>query len=71
MESNKIISYFKGKNETKIDIETLKNEIAQFLQLDNLNFLLGTGCSSHVDDGVEKGISGMRNLYKGFFEVNL
>lgn len=70
MESNKIISYFKGKNETKIDIETLKNEIAQFLQLDNLNFLLGAGCSSHVDDGVEKGISGMRNLYKGFFEEN-
>ena len=70
MESNKNISYFKGKNETKIDIATLKNEIAQFLQLDNLNFLLGAGCSSHVDDGVEKGISGMRNLYKGFFEEN-
>lgn len=70
MESNKIISYFKGKNETKLDMETLKNEIAQFLQLDNLNFLLGAGCSSHVDDGVEKGISGMRNLYKGFFEEN-
>ena len=70
MESNKDISYFKGKNETKIDIETLKNEIAQFLQLDNLNFLLGAGCSSHVDNGVEKGIPGMRNLYKGFFEEN-
>ena len=38
MESDKKISYFKGKNETKIDLEYLKNEIAQFLQLDNLNF---------------------------------
>ena len=70
MESNKNISYFKGKSETKIDVEYLKNEMAQFLQLDNLNFMLGAGCSSHIVDGIERGIPGMTNLYKGFFEEN-
>ena len=47
---DKNISYFKGKHETKIDEEYLKNEMAQFLQIDNLNFLIGAGCSSHVED---------------------
>ena len=70
MESNKNISYFKGKSETKVDVEYLKNEMAQFLQLDNLNFLLGAGCSSHIVDGTEQGIPGMANLYKGFFVEN-
>lgn len=68
MEGEKNISYFKGKNETKVDLDYIKNEMAQFLQLDNLNFLLGAGCSSHVEDDVEYGIPGMANLYKGFFE---
>lgn len=70
MESDKVISYFKGKKETKVDVEFIKNEMAQFLQLDNLNFMLGAGCSSHIVDGMEKGIPGMANLYKGFFEEN-
>ena len=70
MENVKNISYFKGNNETKIDLEYLKNEMAQFLQLDNLNFMLGAGCSSHIVNGKEQGIPGMANLYKGFFEEN-
>ena len=70
MESVKNISYFKGKSEIKIDLEYLKNEMAQFLQLDNLNFLLGAGCSSHIVNGEEQRIPGMSNLYKGFFEEN-
>lgn len=70
LESVKNISYFKGKSEIKIDLEYLKNEMAQFLQLDNLNFLLGAGCSSHIVNGEEQGIPGMSNLYKGFFEEN-
>lgn len=70
MEGKKNISYFKGKNETKVALDYIKNEMAQFLQLDNLNFLLGAGCSSHVENGVEYGIPGMANLYKGFFEQN-
>lgn len=68
MEADKRISYFRGCKETKIDEEYLKNEMAQFLQLDNLNFLLGAGCSSHIEDGTEYGIPGMANLYKGFCE---
>lgn len=70
MENVKNISYFKGNNETKIDLEYLKNEMAQFLQLDNLNFMLGAGCSSHIVNGKEQGIPGMANLYKGFFKEN-
>ena len=53
MENVKNISYFKGKSEIKIDLEYLKNEMAQFLQLDNLNFLLGAGCSSHIVNELE------------------
>lgn len=70
MEGEKNISYFKGKNETKVSLDYVKNEMAQFLQLDNLNFLIGAGCSSHIEDDVEHGIPGMYNLYEGFFEEN-
>ena len=62
MEGEKNISYFKGKNETKVGLDYVKNE------LDNLNFLIGAGCSSHMEDDVEHGIPGMANLYKDFFE---
>lgn len=68
VEGEKNISYFKGKNETKVDLDYIKSELAQFLQLDNLNFLLGAGCSSHVENDKEYGIPGMASLYKVFFE---
>lgn len=68
LENDKNISYFKGKIETKIGIDSLKNEMAEYLQLDNLNFLLGAGCSSHIENDIEYGIPGMANLYKGFFK---
>lgn len=67
MEEENNISYFRGKSETKVDVDFIKNELAQFLQLDNLNFLLGAGCSSHIENDEELGIPGMANLYKGFF----
>lgn len=68
MDIAKNISYYKGKRETKVDENFIKNEMAQYLQLDNLNFLIGAGCSSHVVDGNELGIPGMLSLYNGFFE---
>jgi hypothetical protein len=65
---NKTISYFKGKNETKVDIDLIRTELAQFLQMDNLNFLIGAGCSSHFVDNNEMGIPGMAKLYEDFFK---
>lgn len=67
METSKNISYFKGNKETKVDDYFIKNEMAQLLQLDNLNFLVGAGCSSNIVDGTELGIPGMASLYSGFF----
>ena len=70
MDNEKNISYFKGKKEIKVDANFIKSEMAQFLQLDNLNFLIGAGCSSHIVDNQEMGIPGMMNLYNGFFKKN-
>lgn len=67
METNKNISYFKGGKETKVDEKYIKDEMAKFLQLDNLNFLIGAGCSSNIVDDNELGIPGMASLYSGFF----
>ena len=64
----KDISYFIGENETKVDIDYVKDKISRFLQLDNLNFLLGAGCSSHIENDKEQGIPCMSDLYKDFFE---
>ncbi|HBW13096.1 MAG TPA: hypothetical protein DEF30_04670 [Proteiniclasticum sp.] len=48
----------------------MKKEIAQCLQIENLNFLIGSGCSSYVVDGEEKSIPTMFTLAKRFFESN-
>ena len=40
MEEEKTISYFKGKIEEKVDVQHIRNKLAQFLQMDNLNFLI-------------------------------
>ena len=64
------ISYYKGNVKTEMTIEAVQNEMAQYLQLDNLSFLLGAGCSSNIVDGKETGIPGMSVLYDSFFEKN-
>lgn len=63
------VTYFKGKNKAEISLEALQTEMAQYLQMDNLSFLIGAGCSSNVVNGHETGIPGMAALFKGFFDV--
>lgn len=65
-----IVSYYRGKEKKELSVESLRNEIAQYLQMENLSFLLGAGCSSNIIDGNETGIPGMAALYNQFFEEN-
>ena len=51
----KVIKMYKGKHNHKISTEELRSEIAQCLQIENLNFLIGAGCSSfRSESGVSK-----------------
>ena len=64
------ILFFKGENKKNVSDEVIKSELAQYLQIDNLNFLVGAGCSSHIAGNVEQGIPGMKKLYEDFFKEN-
>lgn len=64
------ISIYKGDNHREYDIDEAKKSFAQYLQTENLNFLIGCGCSSNVEDGKESAIPIMNGLYKSFFEGN-
>lgn len=67
--SDKNIIYIKGREKQAVSIDTVCNEIAQLLQIDNLSFLIGAGCSSNIVDGNETGIPGMAAIYSRFFKV--
>lgn len=69
MEENKIECY-KGSEKKMISLESVQAEMAQCLQMDNLSFLLGAGCSSNIVGESETGIPGMVELYTRFFEEN-
>ena len=69
MTIGKIIRYC-GHNQEEISKEVLQTEMAQYLQMDNLSFLIGAGCSSNIVDDQETGISGMTELYRSFFTNN-
>lgn len=68
--NEKNITYIKGHEKQEVSVETICNEIAQLLQIENLSFLIGAGCSSNVVVGKETGIPGMAAIYKNFFEMS-
>lgn len=60
------INYIKGSKENLVSIELVQKELAQMLQMENLNFLIGAGCSSYVKDNNELGIPCMGGLFSNF-----
>lgn len=64
------IVFYKGKVKKMVSQDTAKKELAQCLQVENLNFLIGSGCSSCIIEEVEKSIPIMGTLAKRFFESN-
>ncbi len=67
--AEKTIRFIKGNREQMISADDLRTEISQCLQIENLNFLIGAGCSSYVsDDGKELSIPTMAGLAKLFYQ---
>lgn len=65
------VTLIKGNQHREVSVEELATEIAQCLQIENLNFLIGAGCSSFLDsDSVEKAIPTMAGLANEFYESN-
>lgn len=65
------IKLIKGNREYNVSIDELANEIAQCLQIENLNFLIGAGCSSYCDtEGKEQAIPTMAGLANQFYNEN-
>lgn len=68
-ETKETIEMYKGKQVTRLSETELKIEILQCLQVENLNFLIGAGCSSFCDErGQEQAIPTMVGLAKKFYE---
>lgn len=66
----KNITMYKGKHKIELSEDDLRAEISQCLQIENLNFLIGAGCSSFRDEtGKEQAISTMAGLAKQFYEA--
>ena len=65
-----MVKVFKGAIKKELEETVVQQELASYLQLDNINFLIGAGCSSHIVDDTELGIPGMRKLYDEFFKEN-
>lgn len=64
------INVTKGSSSKNIELDDFKKEFSQYLQCENLNFLLGSGTSSLIVDGEEKSIPTMAGLFNRFFEQN-
>ena len=69
--TEKIITMYKGKHKLEISEEDLRSEISQCLQIENLNFLIGAGCSSFKNEhGEEQAIPTMADLAKQFYSTH-
>jgi len=64
------IVFYKGKIRYELSLESMKKEFTQCLQVENLNFLIGSGCSSLFKEGIETAIPTMNTLAKRFFDSN-
>lgn len=70
-ENRETIKIFKGNREQMISLDSLKLEISQCLQIENINFLIGAGCSSYMDsEGIEHAIPTMAGLTQKFYDIN-
>lgn len=66
-----IVNLYKGSHKYEITVEELSSEIAHCLQIENLSFLIGAGCSSFRDDaGTEQAIPTMAGLASEFYAKN-
>ena len=69
-EEKRTIRFIKGNVEKFVSATDLRNEISQCLQIENLNFLIGSGCSSYLVDGKEMSIPTMAGLAEKFYAIN-
>ena len=68
---NQTVNFIKGNKKAIVSVEELAAEVAQCLQIENLNFLIGAGCSSlQTDAGEEQAIPTMVGLANEFYESN-
>lgn len=66
--SEKSIKFIKGNHEHMVSSDELCAEISQCLQIENLNFLIGAGCSSFCgENGDEQAIPTMAGLAQRFY----
>lgn len=63
-----MISIYKGSTLFEKSIKDAKKDFAQYLQTENLNLLIGCGCSSYRENGEETAIPTMAGLFESFFK---
>lgn len=67
------IYFYKGKEnvvdnkDQEKDLETIRKDLSKVLDTKSLSFLLGSGCSSFYDGGIDVGIPTMKPMANEFF----
>lgn len=70
VENEDDIIYCNAGNSEKKNQEEIKKIVSEYLQSENLNFLLGAGCSSLIEKKEEQAIPTMKPLAEEFFNKN-